>query len=112
MDFRAEVSRSRFFRNIANVTMDLDDVEQIDFNALGGADTIVVNDLSGTDVTAVNLNLAAAGGAGDALPDNVIVNGTNGADAILATGNASGVSVPGLARSEQHTPEVQSLTQI
>ena len=41
----------RFFRDIANVTMDLNDVEAIDFNALGGADTIAVNDLSGTDVT-------------------------------------------------------------
>ena len=30
--------------------MDLDDVETIDFNALGGADTITVNDLTGTDV--------------------------------------------------------------
>ena len=39
--------------------MDLNDVESIDFNALGGADTIVVNDLTGTDVTEVNTNLAA-----------------------------------------------------
>ena len=31
--------------------MDLDDVERIDVNALGGADNIVVGDLSGTDVT-------------------------------------------------------------
>ena len=33
--------------------MDIDDVEQINVNALGGTDTITVNDLSGTDVTAV-----------------------------------------------------------
>ena len=31
--------------------MDLNDVETIDFNALGGADKITVNDLTGTDVT-------------------------------------------------------------
>ena len=30
--------------------MDLDDVEAIDLNALGGTDTITVNDLSGTDL--------------------------------------------------------------
>ena len=30
---------------------------RVDFNALGGADTITVNDLSGTDVTEVNVNL-------------------------------------------------------
>ena len=37
--------------------MDLNDVEHINFSALGGADNIVVSDLSGTDVTQVNLNL-------------------------------------------------------
>ena len=37
----------------ANITMDLDDVETIAVRALGGADNLVVNDLSGTDVTSV-----------------------------------------------------------
>ena len=32
-------------------------------NALGGADTITVNDLTGTDVTEVNLDLRPGGGA-------------------------------------------------
>ena len=77
--------------------MDLNDVEGIDFNALGGADTIVVNDLSGTDVTEVNIDLAAVGGAGDGQPDNVIVHGTNGDDVVLVVGDATGVSVLGLA---------------
>src|SRR5687768_9243156 len=89
--------RVRFFRDIANVAMDLDEVETIDFNALGGADTIVVNDLSGTDLVEADLNLSAAGGAGDAQPDNVIVMGTNDDDVILAIGDASGTSVLGLA---------------
>jgi Ca2+-binding RTX toxin-like protein len=77
--------------------MDLDDVESVDFNALGGADTIVVGDLSGTDVTELNAALAAFGGAGDAQPDNVVVDGTNGDDVIQAAGDASGVAVFGLA---------------
>ena len=77
--------------------MDLDEVESIGFRALGGADTIVVNDLSGTDVTEANTGLAAVGGAGDAQPDNVIVSGTNGDDVALVFGDASGVSVIGLA---------------
>ena len=99
IDIAANGGRVRFFRNIANVTMDLNDVEGIDFNALGGADTIVVNDLSGTDVTEVNLNLAAAigGSGGDAQPDSVIVQGTNGDDVVLVVGDASGASVLGLA---------------
>jgi Ca2+-binding RTX toxin-like protein len=93
----ANGGRVLFFRDVASVTMDLNDVESIDFNALGGADTIVINDLSGTDVTEINLNLAAPGGGGDAQPDTVIVNSTSGDDVILAVGDASGVSVLGLA---------------
>jgi len=92
----ANGGRVRFFRDVANVTMDLDDVERVDFNALGGADTITVNDLSGTDLTRANINLAAAGG-GDAQPDNVIVNGTNGDDVIQVAGDANGTAVLGLA---------------
>jgi Ca2+-binding RTX toxin-like protein len=93
----ANGGRVIFFRNIASVTMDLNDTEAITFNALGGADTVVVNDLSGTDVVEINLNLAAFGGAGDVQPDNVIVHGTSGDDVALVVGDASGVSVLGLA---------------
>ena len=52
-DVAANGGRVLFFRNIGNVTMDLDNVETVDVRALGGADTTVVNDLSGTDVTEV-----------------------------------------------------------
>jgi Ca2+-binding RTX toxin-like protein len=95
----ANGGRVLFTRDIANVVMDLNDVEGIDFNALGGADTITVHDLSGTDVTEVNLNLAAAigGTAGDGQPDTVIVQGTNGDDVALIVGDAAGTSVLGLA---------------
>ena len=44
----------RFTRDVANITMDLNDVEHIKFNALGGADNITVGDLAGTDVTQVD----------------------------------------------------------
>jgi Ca2+-binding RTX toxin-like protein len=97
IDISANGGRVIFFRNIANVAMDLNDVESIDYNALGGADTIAVNDLSGTDVVEVNISLAASGGGGDASADNVIVAGTNADDVILALGDASGASVIGLA---------------
>jgi Ca2+-binding RTX toxin-like protein len=97
VDVSANGGRVRFFRDIANVVMDLNDVESIDFNALGGADTIVANDLSGTDVTELNASLAAFGGGGDAQPDNVVVNGTNGDDVSVVTGDASGVTALGLA---------------
>ena len=97
IDISANGGRVLFFRNVASVTMDLNDVEAIDFNALGGADTIVVGDLSGTDLAEVNLNLAAVAGGGDAQPDNVIVTGTNGDDVILVFGDASGTTALGLA---------------
>ena len=58
IDISANGSRVRFTRDVGNVTMDLDGVERVDFNALGGADTVTVNDLTGTDVTQVNLDLA------------------------------------------------------
>jgi Ca2+-binding RTX toxin-like protein len=88
-----------FFRDVAAVTMDLDDVESIDLNALGGVDTVTVNDLSGTDLMELNTSLAATvgGGSGDAQADNVIVNGTNGDDVVVVLGDASGVAALGLA---------------
>ena len=71
----------RFTRDVGNITMDLNGVETVDFNALGGADTITVGDLTGTDVTEVNLDLGVdRSGAGDGAADAVIVNGTNGND--------------------------------
>jgi Ca2+-binding RTX toxin-like protein len=93
----ANGGRVLFLRDIASVLMDLNDTEAITFNALGGADRITVNDLSGTDVTTVDINLAAANGAGDAAADTVTVQGTSGDDVILASGDANGTSVLGLA---------------
>ncbi|WP_342358621.1 calcium-binding protein [Terrarubrum flagellatum] len=93
----ANGGRARFFRDIANVTMDLDDVEKVEFNALGGSDVINVNDLSGTDVKQVNINLAATlgGAAGDAQVDRVNVFGTNGNDVIQVLGQSGSLSVVG-----------------
>jgi Ca2+-binding RTX toxin-like protein len=90
-------SRVLFTRNVGTITMDMDDVELLNLNALGGADTMTVNDLYGTDIVNVNVNLAAVNGIGDAQPDTVIVNGTNGDDVVLLAGDATGVSVFGLA---------------
>ena len=58
MDISANGSRVRLFRDVANITMDLDGIENIQVNALGGADTITVNDLTGTDAKQVNIDLA------------------------------------------------------
>jgi Ca2+-binding RTX toxin-like protein len=97
INITANGARIRFFRDVASVTMDLNDTEIINFNAQGGADAIVVNDLSGTDVTTINLNLALVTGSGDAQPDTVGVVGTSGDDVIQVSGDSSGTSVLGLA---------------
>jgi Ca2+-binding RTX toxin-like protein len=98
MEFSANGARTRFTRNLGSIVMDLNDVEQFDVSALGSTDTLIVGDLTGTDVAVINLLLAGTlGGAlGDAQVDNVIVNGTAGEDAIFVSGNASGVTVSGL----------------
>jgi Ca2+-binding RTX toxin-like protein len=76
--------------------MDLNDVESVDFDALGGADTITINDMSGTDVTEVNINLGVAAGGGDGQIDTIIINATNGDDVVLVTGENGMLSVLGL----------------
>jgi Ca2+-binding RTX toxin-like protein len=98
VDLSANGNRLQFLRQPANIAMDTHSVEQVDFNALGGADAITVNDLSHTDVRNVNLDLAAAlgGTTGDGLTDSITVNGTNQNDALTAAGDASGVTVSGL----------------
>jgi Ca2+-binding RTX toxin-like protein len=96
IDIAANGGRVRFSRNIASVTMDLDDVENTEFRALGGADNITVGDLSGTDLTRVDLDLRGPNGGGDGAADTIGVNGTQGADVFGAAGDAGGVTVFGL----------------
>ena len=76
IDVSANGGRVRLFRNVANIIMDTDDLETIDVNALGGADIVTVNDVSGTDLRTVNANLAANGGGDDGAVDNVVANAT------------------------------------
>lgn len=98
MDVSANGGRVRFTRDIANIVMDLDDVETISTRALGGADRLTTNDLSGTDVTAVTWNLSGSTTAttDDAAADNVVVNATNGADVVSVSGSGTNAQVVGL----------------
>jgi hypothetical protein len=99
VDLSANGNRLRFFRVQANITMDTAGVERVDFNALGGADLVTVNNLAGTDVSSVNVDLAGAlgGTTADGAADQVIVNATDGNDAIDVSGDAAEVRVSGLA---------------
>jgi Ca2+-binding RTX toxin-like protein len=96
MDVSANGQRVRFTRNVATITMDLNDVESIAARVFGGADNLTVNDLSGTDVVNVVADLNASGGGDDAQPDNVIAVGTNGDDAATVVGTGPNAVVGGL----------------
>jgi len=98
IDISGSGSRVRFTRDVANITMDLNGVEQVNLTALGGADSVTIHDLTGTSVTAVNVDLATppGSGTGDGQPDTVTVEGTNGNDAIQIQGNGSSFTVAGL----------------
>src|SRR5262249_1326620 len=98
IDLSANGARLRLTRDVANVTMDTDGVEVVNVVALGGADTLTVNDLWASRVTEVNLDLSGTpgSGTGDGAADTVIVSGTNAGDTILVAGSAGGMTVSGL----------------
>jgi Ca2+-binding RTX toxin-like protein len=99
MDISANGGRVRLFRDVGNITMDLNSVEHIQLNALGAADTITVNDLSGTGVTQVAIDLGATAGApgGDGQRDTVSANGTQADDHISVVNSGGSIVVKGLA---------------
>ena len=97
----ADGGRVEFTRNLGNIDMDLNDVETIDVKALGGADAITVNDVTGTDLARVDVDLAAAlgGAVGAGQADTVTVTGTKGNDSIAADAIGGAAEVTGLAAS-------------
>jgi Ca2+-binding RTX toxin-like protein len=92
--------RVLLFRDVAAVTMDLNEVEQVTVAAGAGADVFTLNDLSATDVQLVTLNLAATigGGTADGAVDAITAHGRSGADTIALSGSTS-ISATGLPYS-------------
>jgi hypothetical protein len=72
--------RSLFLRDIANIRMDMNSVEALDLTALAGADTVTVDDMSGTDFRRADVDLAGPAGGGDGQADVVNVRGSADAD--------------------------------
>ena len=110
----ANGQRAKLSRNIGNITMDVDGVERIDVDVVGGADTIVLNDLTGTSVQELRIDLEGVhnGGAGDGKVDSVTLNGTNGADIVSVLGQPSNLFVIGLPTfvTVQHAEATDTFT--
>jgi Ca2+-binding RTX toxin-like protein len=104
-DISANGSRVRFFRDVADVTMDLNGIETVNLSTLGSADTVTVGDLTGTDLTKANVDLSGVpgSGTGDGAADTVIVDGTNGDDNVDVSPAAGGILVSGLPTDVQVT---------
>ena len=105
IDIVANGGRVLFTRNIASVTMNLDDIESIDFRALGGADNIVVGDLSGTDLTQAGLDLRGPDGGGDGASTASPLSPVPTAPTRVRTaGDAGGVNASAPGRGQRLLP--------
>ena len=103
INLSANGQRLRLTRDVANIVLDADGVETVTINALGGVDNVVVNPLTGTAVTQVNIDLAAAGGGADGAADTVTLNGTAGPDIFNIAANGTAVEVTGLGALVRNT---------
>jgi hypothetical protein len=88
--------RTLFLRDVANIRMDMDGVEQLDLTALGGTDTMTVADMTGTDFRQANVDLSGPAGGPDGLADTVTVTGTERADRVDVGASGGTVEVTGL----------------
>jgi hypothetical protein len=88
----ANGGRARLTRDVAAITMDFDNIEGLAVHALGGADLVIVDDLTGTDVKTVDIDLNLLGG-GDAQRDTIVTNGTTKRDVVSVSRSISDVLV-------------------
>lgn len=91
----ANGERASFTRVQGSIVMDLNEVEKVTVNALGGADTIAINDPSGTDISQIDINLGV-GGVGDGADDTIMINDDDGDFTVVDHGNGN-LSILGLS---------------
>lgn len=96
MSLSAEGRNAVFLRNIGVIRMDMDDVESLDLDALAGADSITIGDMSGTGFRTADINLAGAAGGPDQVADTVLVDGTARGDEVDVEPDGAVVEVQGL----------------
>jgi hypothetical protein len=96
MSLSANGDAAVFLRDVANIRMDLNRVERVAVNALGGTDSIHIGDMRGTDVREADVNLAGPDGGDDLAADTVTVDGSDHADNVRVSADSGTVAVDGL----------------
>jgi Ca2+-binding RTX toxin-like protein len=95
----ADGERALFTRVQGNIIMDLGGVEKVTVNALGGADTVTINDPTGTGVTDIDINLGV-GGTGDGALDTININDDD--DVQVIVGQNGNLTILGLSGATVH----------
>ena len=80
--------RVTFTRNLGNIVMDVNDTEQIDLHALGGSDTLTVDDIDRSALREIDADLGS-----DTVNDSVVVNGSQANDAFSIDAASGAVQV-------------------
>ena len=94
----ADGAKVQFHAQLESAVVDLNEVERFQVNAAGGADSILVDDLTGTGAKFVSVDLGVLGkSAGDGQTDVLTVEGGVANEAITATLVAGAVSIKGMA---------------
>jgi Ca2+-binding RTX toxin-like protein len=84
-----------FTRDAGNIIMNLTGIEKVTVNALAGADTININDPTGTGIHEFDVNLGV-GGLGDGAADTIFINDDDDVQVVnLGNGNLSIIGVSG-----------------
>ena len=103
----ANGDRASFTRAQGNIVMDLNDIEKVTVNAFGGADTVTINDPSGTDVKDIDINLGA-GGIGD--NDTIFINDDD--DVSVIDNGHGNLTIVGVSGAEVHITGFEAQDQL
>lgn len=87
--------RIELFRDVSSVTAILAGIESLELRVRGGADTVLLNDVTGLGLVQVDVDLSGTTDP-EGATDTIFAMGTDGADVIHVIGDASGTSVSGL----------------
>ncbi|HET7051444.1 MAG TPA: hypothetical protein VFI54_24465 [Solirubrobacteraceae bacterium] len=93
IDLSSNGGRLALTRNIGHLSLDVNCVEDVEVNALGGADRVFVHSLLGTDVGSVYIDLARTRAETDLQPDTVTIDGSDHGDIITVEGSGDEASV-------------------